>query len=229
MPFDVNFIVEIFLWLTPLIFAVAAHEAGHAYIARLCGDYTAERLGRVTLNPISHIDRFGTIVIPIICLMFPTGLIFGYAKPVPIIVSALNNPRRDVALIAGAGPLVNIIIAVISALLMHINLINPEWFWSWWIAVLERSVLLNIILAVFNCIPLLPLDGGRIALSFMPSPWAKKFVQIEKYGIIIIVFILFLLPLIGAWAELDLGHVQRLFANIISGLSSFVLNVFGIR
>jgi Zn-dependent protease len=220
MLFDIdsiiNFVIEISLWLIPLTFAVSAHEAGHAYIARLCGDYTAERLGRVTLNPIPHIDRFGTIVIPIICLMFPTGLIFGYAKPVPIKVSALNNPRRDMALIAGAGPLVNIIIAVISALLMHINLINPEWFWSWWTTVLERSVLLNIILAVFNCIPLLPLDGGRIALSFMPSPWAKKFVHIEKYGIIIIVFVLFLLPLIGTWVGLDLGFTQKVFSNTVS-------------
>jgi Zn-dependent protease len=233
MPFDIypiiNFVIEISLWLVPLAFAVSAHEAGHAYVARLCGDYTAERLGRVTLNPIPHIDKFGTIVIPIICLMSPAGFIFGYAKPVPINVSALNYPRRDMALIAGAGPLVNIIIAVISAILMHINLANPEWFWSWWSAVLERSVLLNIILFVFNCIPLLPLDGGRIAISFMPSTWAKKFAHIEKYGVVILVFVLFLLPLLGGWVGLDLGLAQKLFSNIIFGLSGFVLNIFGIR
>jgi Zn-dependent protease len=223
------FVIEISLWLVPLIFAVSAHEAGHAYVARFCGDFTASKMGRITLNPIPHIDRFGTIFIPIICLLSPAGFIFGYAKPVPINVTALKSPRRDMALVAGAGPLVNIIIALISAILMHLTLVSPEWFWSWWIAMLERSILLNIILAVFNCIPLLPLDGGRIVVSLMPFPLAKRLVALEKYGIVIIVFVLFLLPLIGVWVGLDLGHVQRFFSNTIFGLSSFVLNVFGIR
>ncbi len=224
-----NFFFQASVWAIPVLFAITLHEAAHAYVAWICGDPTALALGRVTLNPIAHIDRFGTIILPVLCLISPLGLVFGYAKPVPVDFSRLRNPRRDMMLVAVAGPAANIFLLLVSAVLLHLAALAPEWLGEWLEANLYRSVLLNAILAVFNLIPVPPLDGGRIVTGLLPYSLAVRYAKLERFGILAVIGVLFLLPALASAMNYNLGIMQNILAIPIYGLMDLVLSLVGIR
>ncbi|MBT5655023.1 MAG: site-2 protease family protein [Alphaproteobacteria bacterium] len=182
-----HFLLMAIVWGIPVILAITFHEAAHGFVARWNGDDTAYRLGRVTLNPIRHIDLFGTIILPAFLILTKMPFVFGYAKPVPVDFLRLNNPKKDMVFVALAGPLTNIILAYISALLFHTLPLFPEVIAENFANLLRNSVLINVVLAIFNMIPIPPLDGARVALGLLPIRFSKFFIKLEPYGIWIIV------------------------------------------
>lgn len=220
------------VWVLPVLIAITMHEAAHGFVANMCGDPTARLMGRVTLNPFAHIDKFGTILLPILCLisgwvLAGTPFVFGYAKPVPVAVSRLNNPRRDMMLVAAAGPGVNVLLAIAASFLLHTVSWFPEWFGAWWEATLVNGILLNLVLAVFNMIPIPPLDGGRIVTGLLPYEIARRYVRLEKYGIFIVIGLLFLLPFIGREMGIDLSQFMRMVMTGVHYLLQLVLMLTG--
>ena len=203
---------QISIWALPVIFAVTLHEAAHGYAARLFGDDTAWREGRVSLNPAKHIDPIGTVLLPGLLLLFQlpmvlqgqSPLLFGFAKPVPVNFRALRNPRRDMVWVAAAGPAMNILLAIISALLLHISGYFPAFLGSWVTANLQNALLINAVLAVFNMLPIPPLDGGRVAVGILPDFLARPLAQLERYGILIILGLLFIPPWLGDRLGMDI-------------------------
>ena len=157
-------------WAIPVIVAITFHEAAHGFVAHLLGDDTAWRLGRVSFNPVKHIDPFGTVLLPGMLLLFHAPFLFGYAKPVPVNFRALRSPRRDMVLVAAAGPVMNIALALVAALAFHIVGYLPGTSAEWLADNLKNAFLLNVVLAVFNLFPLPPLDGGRILVGILPKP-----------------------------------------------------------
>lgn len=206
----------------PVLFAITVHEAAHGWVASRFGDQTARMLGRVTFNPIKHIDPVGTILVPLATFLL-TGFLFGWAKPVPINTRNLHNPRRDMALVALAGPGANLLMAILWGLTIHLGL--ALWDGSEWLALPlvymgAAGVLINILLMVLNLLPLLPLDGGRVLNALLPPRLAAKFSQLEPYGLILLLVLLVsgaltwvLMPLIGLAIGLMPGAsvVQELF------------------
>jgi Zn-dependent protease len=187
----------------PVLIAITFHEAAHGFVARLCGDNTAYALGRVTFNPLKHIDPIGTVLLPLF-LFVTTGFLFGYAKPVPINPRHFRNYRRDLILVAAAGPGSNLILAVISGLLIRVADLAPGWFSDWAVSALYYSVLINIILAIFNLLPLLPLDGGRILSAVLPRHLAIAYQRTERWGMLVLIGLIFLLPLLGRQIGVDI-------------------------
>ncbi|MDA8361374.1 MAG: site-2 protease family protein [Gammaproteobacteria bacterium] len=177
------------VWALPILFAITVHEVAHGWMAKRLGDPTAERLGRLSLNPLRHIDPIGTILIPGMLLLLGTGVIFGWAKPVPITWSNLRRPRRDMVLVAIAGPGANLIMAVLWAAVMRFALVLPAiWPPSLWaarplMAMGSAGILINLVLMVLNLLPLPPLDGSRVLTGLLPGPWAWRYNQIEPYGL----------------------------------------------
>lgn len=188
---------KISVWALPLVLAITLHEAAHALVARRLGDDTAQRLGRVSLNPLRHVDPFGTVLLPGILLLTGSPFLFGWAKPVPINLWRMHNPRRDMVLVALAGPGINLLLALLSALLLHLTLFLPPDMAAWAEANLANSVLINVILAVFNMIPLPPLDGGRVAVGVLPQVLALPLARMERYGMAILLGALLVLPVLG--------------------------------
>ena len=197
-------ILRIAIIAIPIIIAITFHEAAHGYVARLFGDDTAARLGRVTFNPLKHIDPFGTILLPALLLLTHTGLVFGYAKPVPVNFAALNNPKRDMIWVAAAGPGTNLALALISAALLWFGLHAGAAADGFWVTMGVASLQINLVLAVLNMLPLPPLDGGRVVTGLLPRGLAEPFARIEPYGFFILIAALFLLPYVGAKLDLDL-------------------------
>ena len=208
-----NAIYLITIWAIPVIIAITFHEAAHGFVAHRLGDDTAWRLGRVSLNPAKHIDPFGTILLPGILLWLHAPFLFGYAKPVPINFRKLRSPRRDMVLVAAAGPLMNILLAAIAALGFHLIGYLPVTAGQWLADNLKNALILNVVLAVFNLFPLPPLDGGRILVGILPKAIAAPVARLEPYGLAILIGLLIILPMLGAQLGLDLGIVSHAIAN----------------
>jgi Zn-dependent protease len=203
-------------WVIPVIVAITFHEAAHGFVARLLGDDTAWRLGRVSFNPLKHIDPFGTILLPGLLLLLRSPFLFGYAKPVPVNFKALRNPRRDMVWVALAGPGMNLALATLAALAFHLVVYLPDTTSPWVVQNLKDALIINVLLAVFNMLPLPPLDGGRVAVGLLPDVLAKPLAALEPFGMLILIAVLFLVPLLGEQLGLDLSIVSRV-VNVVSG------------
>ena len=222
-----NAIYLITIWAIPVITAITFHEAAHGFVAHLLGDDTAYWLGRVSLNPAKHIDPFGTILLPGLLLWLHAPFLFGYAKPVPINFRKLRSPRRDMVLVAAAGPLMNILLAVIAALAFHLVGYLPPTAEQWLADNLKNALILNVVLAVFNLFPLPPLDGGRILLGILPKSVAARVARLEPYGLAILIGLLIILPMLGAELGLDLSIVSHAIANATRAVINAILVLTG--
>jgi Zn-dependent protease len=192
---DFSLIETIALYAVPVVFAITLHEAAHGYVARQFGDQTAWMLGRVTLNPIKHIDPVGTVLVPLAMLLLSKlagggGFLFGWAKPVPVNFGNLRNPKRDMLWVAAAGPAANFVMAFAWAILLRISEANGPWPSDGLNLMADAGVTINVLLMVLNLLPIPPLDGGRIAVSLLPNPVAASFARIEPYGFMIVIVLL---------------------------------------
>jgi len=216
------------VWALPVIVAITFHEAAHGYVAWRLGDPTAFVRGRVTFNPLRHIDPVGTILIPAFLLIAGAPFLFGYAKPVPVNFSRLNNPRRDMVLVAAAGPGINLALAVVSALLIHIAAWFPESTALWLQQNLLNSLIINLVLAVFNMFPMPPLDGGRVAVGLLPDALAFRLARLERVGLLIIVGVLFLLPWLTREIGLDFNPIEFIIGRPVEFLAHWILTLTGL-
>ena len=216
---ELNAIQKIAVLAVPLIFAIVLHEVAHGWVADKLGDHTARSMGRLTLNPISHIDLFGTIILPILCIMMK-GPIFGYAKPVPINPYNFKNPRKGMALSSLAGPGINVAMALAFSFLLRVIMpaiegFAPKQAWEWFAVPVSLmfgyGVLINVVLAVLNMIPIPPLDGSRVVYWLLPDKQAAAYYRLERYGLLII------LALFG------LGILGRVISPIIQTILSILL------
>jgi Zn-dependent protease len=190
---DIDRIIQgIAIFALPVILAITLHEAAHGYVAKKYGDLTAYAQGRVTLNPLRHIDPMGTIIVPLLLLAVSSPYLFGWAKPVPVNFGNLRHPKRDMLWVAAAGPGANLLMAFLWALVFKLGLAIPESNFSEPMLLMgQAGILINVILLVLNLLPLPPLDGGRIAVSLLPQRIAYRFAQVEPYGFIILLVLLF--------------------------------------
>jgi Zn-dependent protease len=222
-----NFIYLATIWVIPALVAITFHEAAHGFVAHLLGDDTAWRLGRVTFNPLKHIDPVGTILLPGMLLLLRSPFLFGYAKPVPVNFRALRSPRIGMILVAAAGPGMNIALAIIAALAFHLVRYLPDTVALWLAANLRNALLFNVVLAVFNLFPLPPLDGGRILVGLLPVAAGRVLARVEPFGIAILLALFIVLPVLGATLRLDLGGVSHALAIATTAVTRAIVYLTG--
>ena len=222
----IEFIISASTWVVPVLFAVTLHEAAHGFAAKLFGDDTAQRLGRLSLNPIRHIDPVGTVLIPALLLITAAPFLFGYAKPVPVAFHRLHPQRLGVIGVAVAGPLTNVLLAIVSILLLvWLPSFSPA-VNDWLGTMLNQSIWLNCILAVFNMLPIPPLDGGRVLTAISPLPVALVLARMEKTGMIILIGLVFLLPYVTSKLGIYLPIFQWLVIGPANALVHFLAAIF---
>ena len=211
---ELSLIQKIVIYAPPIIFAITVHEAAHGYAARHFGDMTAYKAGRITLNPLKHIDLFGTILLPALTILLG-GILFGWAKPVPVEFSRLRNPKKDMLWVAAAGPASNFLMAIFWVFVIKLSMGAPEAISFPLVAMGKAGISINIVLMVLNLLPLPPLDGGRIAVSLLPMPYALKFAQIERYGFIILIALMFS------------GVLNKILDPFINAVYALIISLFG--
>jgi len=221
---DILYIASI--WVLPVLLAITMHEAAHGWAAWKLGDDTAKQMGRVTFNPLAHIDPFGTVILPAILIM-AGGVLFGWAKPVPVVFSRLGNPRRDMVLVAAAGPGINIGLAIVSAIGLHFVDLQRSLFDEWVARNLINSININLLLAIFNMIPMPPLDGGRIAVGLLPYNLAVPLARLERAGLFILIGVIFILPMLGSQLGLDLNIFGWLVGGPLEFFRGILLGALG--
>jgi Zn-dependent protease len=220
-------VYDISVWVLPLVLAITFHEAAHAFVADRLGDNTASQLGRVSFNPLRHIDPFGTVILPAMLLFAHSPFLFGYAKPVPVNFRKLNNPRLDMVWVALAGPATNILLALAAGLAAHALPLAPPSSAQWIAHNLENSLRINAVLAVFNMMPIPPLDGGRVAVGLLPRPLAMPLARLEPYGMMILIALLILLPLVGSRFGLNLDVISGILRTLTGYVIQTVLFLTG--
>ena len=223
-----NIIYEIAVWLVPLVIAIVFHEVAHGLVARKLGDTTAERKGRLSLNPIRHIDPFGTLVLPML-LAISHAPVFGWAKPVPVNYRRLNNPRRDMVLVALAGPGMNLLLALVGTAILSVTIMESGGAQAGATAFVATNalnfVLINIFLAVFNLLPVPPFDGGHVVEGLLPRPLATRFRKVGRYSLLVLVALLLVLPAISPRVDV----VGRIVSPIVEQVTRLLLGIFGLQ
>ena len=218
---------DVSVWVLPLVIAITFHEAAHGFVAYRFGDDTAWNLGRVSFNPIRHIDPFGTLLLPAMLLFAHSPFLFGYAKPVPVNFGALRNPRLGMVWVALAGPATNIALALIAAAAFHLLNYAPENAAQWVFDNLKNALRINVILAIFNMLPIPPLDGGRVAVGLLPRILAAPLARLEPYGMLILIGILIVLPLAGSQFGLNLDVISAILGTTAGYVIQSILVVTG--
>jgi len=223
-----NIVFQIAVWVVPLIIAIVFHEVAHGLVAKRLGDTTAEERGRLTLNPLKHVDPFGTVILPLI-LAISHAPVFGWAKPVPVNYARLRHPRRDMVLVALAGPGMNLLLALLGAIILAVTLAvssNPNSPTTLLIAANALNfVLINIFLGVFNLLPVPPFDGGHVVEGLLPPPLAIGFRKIGRYSLLVFVILLLVLPAISPKADV----IGRVVSPLVGHIATGMLALFGIR